>query len=206
MMAKSAENLHVKETARLETFSDGVFAIAMTLLVLDLKDPVPRGGDLLIQDLIQQLPVFFALMTSFFTILIMWVNHHNMFNYITRIDRRFMFLNGFLLFFVTLTPYTTYLLGEHIMHSDANTAAAIYSGTFLLLGLAWNILWRHASSRHRLLGRHVIDVQVQSITRAYHIGLLSYTLSFFIAIFNGIASVLVILIIAVYYVLNKPYD
>ncbi|HWR25615.1 MAG TPA: TMEM175 family protein [Methanosarcina sp.] len=202
----SSENFNVKETARTEAFSDGVFSIAITLLVLDLKDPVPKGGDLLIQDLIQQLPAFFALMTSFFTILIMWVNHHNMFNYITRIDRRFMFLNGFLLFFVTLTPYTTHLVGELIMYSNSNAVAAIYSGTFFLLGLAWNILWRHASSRHRLLGRHITDIQVQNITHAYHVGLLSYALSFFIAIFSGAASVLVILVIAVYYASNKPYD
>jgi uncharacterized membrane protein len=136
----SAENFNVKETARTEDFSDGVFSIAITLLVLDLKDPVPRGDDLLIQDLIQQLPAFFARMTSFFSILIMWVNHHNMFNYIMRIDRRFMFLNSFLLFFVTLTPYTTHLVGELIMYSNSNAVAAIYSGTFFLLGLAWNIL------------------------------------------------------------------
>jgi uncharacterized membrane protein len=159
-MAMSSENFNVKETARTEAFSDGVFSIAITLLVLDLKDPVLSGGNSLIQGLLHQLPAFVALVTSFFTILIMWVNHHNMFNYITRIDRRFMFLNGFLLFFVTLTPYTTYLVGEHIIYSDANIAAVIYSGTFFLLGLTWNILWQHASNNHRLLKKHITDVQV----------------------------------------------
>src|ERR1700681_2747920 len=88
-----------KETGRLEAFSDGVFAFAITLLVLDLKDP-SAGANGLLKGLLTEWPSFFALLTSFATILIMWVNHHNMFNLVKRIDAQFMFLNGALLFFV----------------------------------------------------------------------------------------------------------
>jgi len=99
----TVRSLAERETDRLEAFSDGVFAFAITLLVLDLTVP-PVGGSLgLFQSLLNEWPAFFALVTSFMTFLIMWVNHHNMFNYIRRVNREFMFLNGFLLLFVVLT-------------------------------------------------------------------------------------------------------
>ena len=102
-------------------------------------------------------------MTSFIAELIMWMNHHNMFNYIRRIDREFMLLNGMLLFFITLTPFTTSLVADHILDSNAVTAAVAYSGGFLLLALVWNGVWRYASSEHRLLGKHVSPGQVKGI-------------------------------------------
>src|SRR5271165_5958605 len=134
-MDSSAEKTGHKETGRLETFSDGVFAFAITLLVLYLKDPTANGGGSLFQGLLNEWPAFFAFVTSFATILIMWVGHHEMFNAIGRIDRGFMFLNGLLLFFVTLTPFTTSLVANHIAGTDSRTAAAVYASSFLLLSL-----------------------------------------------------------------------
>ena len=92
------------------------------------------------KDSAAQWPEFFAFVTNFMTVLILWVGHHETFTYVVRTDRRFMFLNGFLLFFVTLTPFTTSLMADHILSSDSNTAAAIYAGGFLILGIAWNLL------------------------------------------------------------------
>src|SRR5713101_3913707 len=104
-----------KETGRIEAFSDGVFAIAVTLLVLDLKvphrDSVNSG---LMNILVKQWPSFLAYLISFATILIMWVNHHNLFNKVKRTDTPFMFLNGFLLFLITFVPFPTGLLAEYI--------------------------------------------------------------------------------------------
>src|SRR2546428_5182252 len=94
------EALEEKETVRMEAFSDGVFAFAITLLALNLRDP---AGGSLSQGLIDEWPAFFAFVTSFVSVLIMWMNHHNMFNYIRKIDRRLMLLNGVLLLFVVLT-------------------------------------------------------------------------------------------------------
>jgi uncharacterized membrane protein len=88
------------ETERLEAFSDGIFAFAITLLVLGLYDPTTRGFSNMFRGFINEWPSFFALATSFLTILVMWMNHHNMFNYVKRLNRRFMFLNGLLLMFV----------------------------------------------------------------------------------------------------------
>src|SRR5262245_58066326 len=103
----------VKETARIEAFSDGVFAIAITLLVLDMK--VPGSKDLpadvrLISVLGRQWPTYLAYVTSFLTILIMWVNHHRLFQHIKRTDNPFLMLNGLLLMGVTIVPFPTGLV------------------------------------------------------------------------------------------------
>ncbi len=100
-----------RETGRLEAFSDGVFAFAITLLVLNLYDPTTRGSSLL-SGLLAEWPAFFAFFaffTSFISILVMWINHHNMFNYIRRLSREFTLLNGLVLMFLVLYPFTTLL-------------------------------------------------------------------------------------------------
>src|SRR5213594_3928366 len=119
------EALEEKETVRMEAFSDGVFAFAITLLALNLRDPAGSGVSLS-QGLIDEWPAFFAFVTSFLSVLIMWMNHHNMFNYIRKIDRRLMLLNGILLLFVVLTVFNTSLVADHIQQADANVAATLY--------------------------------------------------------------------------------
>jgi uncharacterized membrane protein len=188
-----------KETGRIEAFSDGVFAFAITLLVLYLKDPVLSGGENLLQGLADQWPTFFAFVTSFMTILIMWIGHHEMFSYIVRADRRFMFLNGFLLFFVTLTPFTTSLVADHILSSDSGTAAVVYSGSFLLLGVAWNLLWRHASGPSKLIAEDITAAEVKTFTRNFYVGPVCYAVALLIALVSGIASVVLILAVAVFF-------
>ena len=188
-----------RETGRLEAFSDGVFAFAITLLVLYLKDPILSGGGSLLQGLAAQWPEFFAFVTSFMTVLILWVGHHETFTYVVRTDRRFMFLNGFLLFFVTLTPFTTSLVADHILSSDSNTAAAIYAGGFLLLGIAWNLLWRYAYSGRRLIAKDISAAEIRAFTGNFYVGPIFYVSAFVVAFINGIASVLLILAVAIFY-------
>ena len=194
----SDETREERETARTEAFSDGVFAFAITLLVLNLRDPTASGVTLF-QGLREDWPSFFALGTSFATVLIMWMNHHNMFSYIRRIDRRLMLLNGLLLLFVVLTPYTTLLVANHLDGADAGAAAAVYSGTFLLLSIVWNGLWRYCASGHRLLGKDVAEDQAQTITRTYSVGPLSYGIALVVSWFSGLASVAIVLALAGYW-------
>ncbi len=137
-------NARERETDRLEAFSDGIFAFAITLLVLNLYDPATRGSSLLV-GLLNEWPAFFAFIASFIGILVMWINHHNMFNYIKRLSREFMLLNGLLLLFVVLTPFTTLLVSEHLLRSDAAIAAIIYSACFFGLSIFWNVAWHNAS-------------------------------------------------------------
>lgn len=191
-----------RETGRLEAFSDGVFAFAITLLVLYLKDPLldpTLSKKSLFQGLLLQWPEFFAFVTSFMTILILWIGHHETFTYVVRMDRRFMFLNGFLLFFVTLTPFTTSLVADHILLSDSNTAAAIYAGGFLLLGIFWNLLWRYAYTGRRLISRDISAVEIKTFTSNFYVGPIFYAAALVVAFISGIGSVLLILAVAVFY-------
>jgi uncharacterized membrane protein len=187
------------ETGRLEAFSDGIFAFAITLLVLGLYDPTTRGATSMFQGLLSEWPSFFALAISFLTILVMWVNHHNMFNYVRRLNRRFMFLNGLLLMFITLTPFTTLLVSEHLLDEHATISAAVYAGTFLLLSIVWNVLWHHAADHQRLLGRVVSKSQVISIKRQYYVGPALYGVAFGLAFVDAIVSAVIIILVAVFY-------
>lgn len=136
-------------TVRVEAFSDGVFGIAMTLLVIEIKVPGQEvvGAHGLGHALIALWPSYLAFMTSFATILAIWVHHHWLFSLITRNDHAFLYWNGLLLFFVSFVPFPTALLAEYLLHPDARIAANLYTGTFLAISLAFDGLWRHASRK-----------------------------------------------------------
>src|SRR5438034_10956519 len=117
---EKGESRGARDTARTEAFSGGVSALAITLLVLNRHDPSSRDVTLS-EGLIKEAPFFFAMVTSFITILVMWLNHHNMFSHIDRVDRRLMLRNGILLLFVVLTPFTTSIVAAHMVDPDAGT-------------------------------------------------------------------------------------
>ena len=194
-----------KETGRIEAFSDGVFAIAVTLLVLNIK--IPHINELsantgLFLVLLKQWPSFLAYFISFVTILIMWVSHHRLFNYIKRSNDMFLFLNGLLLMFVTFVPFPTALLAEYIETPHANVVAAVYAGTYLLVAVVFNILWLYASKRKRLLGRTADPCFVQNITRQYRFGPPLYLVAFLFAFINAYTSVFTCFILAVFFALT----
>lgn len=184
-----------RETGRTEAFSDGVIAFAITLLVINLRDPVGgQSNTPLYQALLAQWPVFFAFVTSFATILIMWVNHHNMFTYIRRVDTTLMFLNGLLLFFIILTAFTTLLVADHvslIQTNDGRTAAAFYTGNAVLLGLTWSGLSYYCSKRG--LG--------PAATNRYRflVGPVPYAVAFLLSFISAFLSLVAILVIAGYW-------
>src|SRR6188508_1713412 len=127
-----------KQTGRVEAFSDGVFAIAITLLILEIRvpphDETAETG--LLEPLVHLWPSYFAFFMSFAVILVMWVNHHRIFTFVQRIDDAFLYWNGLLLLLVTAVPFPTALLAEHLMGPDARVAAAVYSGMGLAIALA----------------------------------------------------------------------
>ena len=181
-------NFREGETERLEAFSDAIYAIAITLLVLDLYDPTARGS-LLLPGLVDEWPTFFAFATSFMTVLVSWMNHHNMFNYIKRINRELMLLNGLLLLFVVLTPFTTSLVSAHLLHPDATVAAAIYCGSWLILSIIHNFLWYNAS-HHQLISKHVPQSQIKRVAREYSIAPIGNAAAFFLAFINALLQLL----------------
>ncbi len=196
-----------RNTGRLEAFSDGVFAIAVTLLVLDIKVPPlssTEGHHSLASALLDQWPVYAAYVISFLTILIMWINHHNLFKHIKRTDHLFLLLNGLLLMVVTVIPFPTALLAEYIREPDSfdpNVAAIIYGSTNVLLAISFNLMWRYAIYNNRLLDRNADQEAVAAISRQYRYGPLVYLCTVLIAIFSVWASLALIAGLAVFFAL-----
>ncbi len=201
---ETGESRAATDTARTEAFSDGVFAFAITLLVLNLRDPSTSGVSLS-QGLINEWQSFFALVTSFITVLVMWLNQHNMFSHIERVDRRLMLRNGILLLFVVLTPFTTSIVAAHMTSPDSGTAAAVYSGNFLFIAIAWNALWRYCAKGRRLLSEDVTDAEARTITQQYLVAPLGSVVALAISLVSGLASVTVVLVIAAFYAITGSH-
>jgi len=194
-----------KETGRLEAFSDGVFAIAVTLLVLELRPPLPGTlqGNSLLHTLLHAWPSYLAFVTSFVTVLIVWINHHNLFKMIRRTDHNLLLLNGFLLLVVTFIPFPTNVLAEYIREPEARTAAILYSGTFLAMAIAFNLLWRYAAHDGRLLARDVDQRLIRIINKQFQIGPLTYVLCLVGAVINAVAGFVFVIVLAVYWALPE---
>ena len=175
-----------KETARIEGFSDAVFAIAITLLVLELHIPAVESNNdrqALVNGLLEQWPSFLAFSLSFFSIFIMWVNHHKMFKQIYRRNTSLMFANGLILFLATCISYPTALLARYYDSPSATVAVAIYTGLFVLINLAFNLLWGIASRNRTLLRPEITTEAIKKIKRYYLYGipvhLSAFLLSFY---------------------------
>jgi len=162
------------ETSRVEAFSDGVFAIAITLLILEIKVP-PAGSGALPRDLLRQWPSYFSFLISFAFIGIMWINHHRLFTHIARCDDALLILNLLLLLGVVVVPFPTAVLATHLGQSDQLTALILYNSTYLFIAVFFNLLWRYASSdKRRLLAKDVNSPSVQRISRQYAFGPVLY--------------------------------
>jgi len=163
-----------KETTRVEAFSDGVFAIAITLLILEIKVPSPGSGDLAAQ-LLRQWPSYFSFVISFAFIGIMWMNHHRLFTHIHRSNDALLVFNLLLLLGVTAVPFPTAVLAAHLGRPGQRVAALLFNGTYLFIAIAFNLLWRYAASgNRRLLAANVDTASVERITRQYAFGPISY--------------------------------
>jgi uncharacterized membrane protein len=176
-----------RETGRVEAFSDGVFAIAITLLVLDLKLPPANqitDGQALADALLRLWPSFAAFVTSFAAILIMWMNHHGIFRMVRRVNGPFLAANGFLLLTVIFVPFPTAVLASHVLGPSSTVAAAFYCATYVLVNIAYNVLWSVAT-RGKLLRSGVLESQVRKIRRAYRVGFFVYVAATGLAFWNA---------------------
>lgn len=193
-----------KETSRVEAFSDGVFAIAITLLILEIKVPDLSSGinnGQLMNKLLGLWPSYFAFLLSFTATLIMWINHHGFFNYLRTIDSRFLFANGFLLLVVTFLPFPTAVLAKYINTEAANSASVFYCGTFILISIAYNLLWYTAAYNRRLIKHDLPDKIVFKIRNAYIAGFFVYVLSFALSFFDAKAGLFLNLSLWVFWTL-----
>ncbi len=184
-------------TGRLEAFSDGVFAIAATLLVLEFS--VKSRGDLGSQ-LLHLWPAYLAYATSFLTIGIIWMNHHFCVETMARVDRTLMFLNLLLLLTVAFLPFPTQLVADSLrQHSGERPAALAYAATFVLMAIVYNVWWRYASTGRRLIAEGVPDTALRAISRAFDPGVPMYLLTFAVAFWSPLASVALTFAIAAFY-------
>ncbi len=193
------------ETRRLEGLSDGVFAVAITLLILEVRViRVPLGGLTergLITALIEQWPSYLAFLASFATVGIMWMNHRRLFNLIGRADNTLLILNLLLLLAVTIFPFPTALVAEHIGHPGERVAAIVYTGMGVILAIFFNALWRYAAWKNRLLREDADPLLVRSISTSYLFGPLVYLLTVGLAFVNVPASLLVTIALALFFAL-----
>ena len=198
------------ETARVEAFSDGVFAIAITLLVLEIKVPGPEltgHGSTLLPALLRLWPSYLGYIISFVTIGVMWVNHHSMFVLIRRTDRYFLLLSVFFLLCIAFLPFPTAVLAEYLPEPKGRRiAVATYSASFVLIALAYNGVWWYAVHGGRLLDEKADREAVRTIGKRYLIGPAAYAVSFALAFVNAWASLAVHLFLMGYFILpvRKP--
>jgi uncharacterized membrane protein len=166
-------------TSRLEAFSDGVFAIAITLLVIELHPPEVGEGETLAHALWAQWPSYVAYLVSFLTIGVIWLNHHRVFAQVVRVDGRLLVLNLNLLLWTALIPFPTAVVAEHLGDGGeaARTAAALYSGVLLGMGLAFGALFAWITRSDRLLDRLPPPGVVRAARRRFLLGLVVYAVA-----------------------------
>ncbi|MCT9006155.1 TMEM175 family protein [Streptomyces sp. NPDC054766] len=194
----------MNESGRVEAFSDGVFAIAITLLILEIK--VPEAGEHggLWHALGQQWPSYAAYVVSFLVIGIMWINHHQVFSYVARVDRTLMFLNLLLLMVVAAIPWPTAMLAEYLREGRAShVAAAVYSLVMVAMALAFQAVWWHLTRTGRLLDSRV-DVEGARRTRVrFALGSLAYPATVALSFVSAPLTLAAHGLLAVYYGFNQ---
>ncbi len=194
------------DTTRIETFSDGVFAIAITLLVLEIRVPKIEEGSSLFEALFGLWPSYLAYALSFLVIGTMWANHHNRFRYIARSDHVLLFVNTLLLMFMAFIPFPTALLAEYGLGSDdeRTAAAVLYSGTLAVTAVFFTLLWLYAATNRRLVDRDLSPHLLRAMTRRYVFGVLLYAVAFALAFVAPVASLALIAGLALLFVLPEP--
>lgn len=152
---------HAEGISRIEAFADGVMAIAITLLVLNIASP-PEAvtGAALRRSLVALEPHFFAYALSFAVIGRFWIVHHHLFRYIRRYDGRFLALNLLFLFTIAVLPFPTSLLGQH---GDVPIAVVVYAVAVAAASLSASALWIYASTGHRLVAADLPDREIRLI-------------------------------------------
>jgi uncharacterized membrane protein len=186
-------------TGRLESFSDGVLAVAITLLSLDLVVRGPGHGTLAHQ-FTQRWPSFAAYVVSFLVIGIIWINHHSLFSNLEKIDRVALFLNLLLLLFVVAIPFATATLAEYLRvgGSDSHLAAVIYAFVSVGMGLSFAMMFLWSSSR----GHFRVPLDAKTRRNAFvrfSIGNLAYLVAIGLAFVSAWLTLVIVALVAVYY-------
>jgi uncharacterized membrane protein len=192
------------QNSRLETFCDGVFAIALTLLIIDIKIPSTTEINSTANfwhALGHVAPSIFAFILSFTIILITWVNHHNALKLGNRSSAQFIYANGFLLFTVVFMPFPTSLLGEYILTDHAAPAVILYEMTMSLQALGWVFITRAALKDH--LGKsEKANLQIRKNGQFAYFAFVLYALCAIIAIWFPLAIAIITTITWIFWLIH----
>jgi uncharacterized membrane protein len=190
-------------TGRLEAFSDGVIAVAITLLVLNIDVPALRPGESLAHGLAQNWPAYAAYVTSFLTIGIIWINHHAMIGRLREADHAILFLNLLLLMSIAVLPFATRLMADYLRESSGqHLAAAVYSGAFLVMSAFFSILNAHILlAKHEKLAKPLSSERRRQILTRGISGTVPYAIATALAVVSSYATLIICAAIAVFYAL-----
>jgi uncharacterized membrane protein len=193
-----------RSTTRFEAFSDGVFAFAITLLVLDLSVGGARGDTTpdLVRALAGHWPKFLSFLLSFATILILWMNHHALFDWVVRANGPLMVANGVVLLLVVLVPFTTALLGDHLDGPAANAAAVVYTAVLTLVAVAFRWVWAVVTGDRATLAPGLPDAEVRLTNRYLLFGFLAQLAAVALALWSAKAAVALTLALAAFWLGN----
>ena len=194
------------DTGRIEAFSDGVFAIAITLLIIEIGVPHVEGEESLSGALVGLWPSYVGYVISFLQIGVIWANHHNRFRFVERSDHVLLFLNVLFLMCVAFIPFPTALLAEYLEGSadQRATAGAVYAGTLAVTAIFFTILWLYVAGNRRLVDRSLDPSLLRSMTLRYVAGAVAYLVAFAVAFISVTASLALIVVLALIFVLPEP--
>ncbi|MEP6850068.1 MAG: TMEM175 family protein [Acidobacteriota bacterium] len=179
-------------TQRIEAFSDGVFAIAITLLVLEIKVPHLDGVESLWTALGHLWSSYFGYVFSFVMIGVYWANHHHIFHLYKKTDHYFVLLNVFFLMCISFLPFPTAVLAEYIAdESHRQAAVTFYAFGLFLPSLGWLLMWLYATNGLRLVDHRLTRDFIQKTTRTYALSNVFYLAAILISLWNGIAGLIV---------------
>ncbi len=191
------------DTNRVEAFSDGVFAIAITLLVLEIK--VPPIEDLGL-GLLRLWSSYLAYAISFIVIGAIWINHHTMFAWFVRVDQKLLILNTLHLMFVAFLPFPTAVLSEAFHTSSSQeVATAFYAGTLTIIGVFVTTMWRYAESHRELLDAAISPEQAKAIEKRILIGPIGYAVATILAFINPWLSITLFIALNAFYLWPRRF-
>lgn len=191
-----------KQTYRLEAFSDGVFSIAITLLVLELIQFLhPQNGESLLKSYLHHWEPFLAFLIGFLTILVCWINHHHVFDYIKRTDSKLPWVNGFVLLMISITPLPTAILAE-FLDTEGKFAIAIFGFNYFMISIA--SYWICAYPYKRSLIDEDDREFFHYVKRTYGYSIFYTLLAFFVCFIS--IPVAIVLYLLLFYVFAFPKE
>ncbi len=193
------------DTGRLEMFSDGVFAIAITLLVIEIAVPeFGHGPTAMLEALKEQWPSYVSYVIGFLAIGSVWVNHHHVFKYISGTNQPFLFVNVLFLMTVAFLPWVTAVLSESFRAGpERQIAVTVYLAVLTLMAWMYNAVW-FTARKMRLIDNDTDAEQCAAISKSYPSGAAVITLAFVVSFISELAALAIYVIVVVFYILKGP--